>query len=387
MPLIEETIPDALKPEAEAARAWFSKAHGSEFKLTGIVAPEQVDGRESNAAVRELQLILCGTQEGQEVCLRERFEVRPTGYGFDVVHLKDRVPESGYPTPLLDPPAGVREGWLDTVVTKHEFVVLVFYRGFWCPPCRRELLSYQKSEVVDAIRNAGGEIYAITSEPHSLAVNAQKEWQTGFEHVGDPHQEILAACHQRGWLSLIIWNYRPNFRHEVRKSFSHPKGIFQPGVLAVSRAGRVLYRWRSRPDSRNVGGSICRVTAEHVWDSVQQALEKPSDTDDAPLDHAAKLDHKGVPSPYFLLMLFASGWFLRPNYFVMAANNHPLKEIQKQMRAARWRALIFIAGWIAAFAFLPTWIPAVVLVLWIAIVAPQIYKLSKAGKHNAEFGQ
>ena len=31
----------------------------------------------------------------------------------------------------LDPPPGARRGWLDSVLTKHEFIVLVFYRGFW----------------------------------------------------------------------------------------------------------------------------------------------------------------------------------------------------------------------------------------------------------------
>ena len=35
------------------------------------------------------------------------------------------------PAPLLDPPAGVRTGWLDDVLQKYSFVVLVFYRGFW----------------------------------------------------------------------------------------------------------------------------------------------------------------------------------------------------------------------------------------------------------------
>ena len=131
MPPIEETIPDALVAEAEAARAWFSKQRGSDFKLTGIVDPDDVGERDSAADARALQLILCGTQDGQDVCLRERFELNPLNNGFDVVHLKETSPELGSPAPLLDPPAGVRKGWLDSVAAKHAFVVLVFYRGFW----------------------------------------------------------------------------------------------------------------------------------------------------------------------------------------------------------------------------------------------------------------
>ena len=131
MPRIEETIPDALAAEAEAARAWFSQERGSDFKLTGIVDPDDIGERGSATAARELQLILCGSQDGQEVCLRERFELSPSSDGYDVVHLKETSPDLGSPAPLLDPPPGVRKGWLDTVVANHAFVVLVFYRGFW----------------------------------------------------------------------------------------------------------------------------------------------------------------------------------------------------------------------------------------------------------------
>jgi hypothetical protein len=67
------------------------------------------------------------------VCLRERFLVRPTrdDGGFDVTHIADTGPKIGSPAPLLDPPPGVRAGWLDEAMKQHAFVVLVFYRGFW----------------------------------------------------------------------------------------------------------------------------------------------------------------------------------------------------------------------------------------------------------------
>ena len=138
MPVIEEVIPDAFAAEAEAARLWFTREQSTEFKLTGIVDPQEVLARESSSGgARELQLILCGNQEGQEVCLRERFEIKPDGDGFDVTHLADDAANAtgsfkiGSPAPLLDPPPGVRAVWLDDILQKYSFVVLVFYRGFW----------------------------------------------------------------------------------------------------------------------------------------------------------------------------------------------------------------------------------------------------------------
>lgn len=120
-----------MAAEAEAARDWFSQERGSDFKLTGIVDPDDIGERGSAVAARELQLILCGSPDGQEVCLRERFELTPSGDGFDVVHLKETSSDPSSPAPLLDPPPGIRKGWLDTVAANHAFVVLVFYRGFW----------------------------------------------------------------------------------------------------------------------------------------------------------------------------------------------------------------------------------------------------------------
>lgn len=128
MPRIEETIPDELAAEAEAARAWFASDRDAEFKLTGIVDPEAVS---RGGETRDLQLILCGQERGQDVCLRERFRVTRAGDGLDVEHLDDPAPPVGSPAPLLDPPPGSREGWLDAVIGGHEFVVLLFYRGFW----------------------------------------------------------------------------------------------------------------------------------------------------------------------------------------------------------------------------------------------------------------
>ncbi len=131
MPRVEESIPANLVDEAEAARAWFARDRGSEFKLTGIVDPEEVRERDSETDARQLQLILCGSRDGQDVCLRERFEVKLASEGFDVKLLEDSSPDIGSPAPLLDPPVGVRAGWLKQVLAQHSFVVLVFYRGFW----------------------------------------------------------------------------------------------------------------------------------------------------------------------------------------------------------------------------------------------------------------
>ena len=133
MSRVVQNIPDPVAAEAEAARAWFARENEIDVKLTGIVDPEEALADGVGTDTRDLQLILCGNREGQDLCLRERFQVkrRDDAGGFEVIHIPNTGPEIGSPAPLLDPPLGVRADWLQGVMQDHAFVVLVFYRGLW----------------------------------------------------------------------------------------------------------------------------------------------------------------------------------------------------------------------------------------------------------------
>jgi len=231
------------------------------------------------------------------------------------------------------------------------------------------LRGYLKEGVVTAIREGGGEIFAITSEPQSLARNAQDDWKTGFEHIGDPHQEVLGQCTDRGWLSLFVNDWGDGSFSKPTSWVSHPKGYFQPGVLALSRDARVLYRWRCRPTRKNVGGALMRPTALHVWTRVQAALAESKDAPDVPHDDNPVLDTNSVPWPLFVTLLLANGWFLRPVGFDQRVGGAASAVRQ---RNAVLRIPFFIAAWVAAFAFLPLWIAALAFAGWVAKITPGV---------------
>lgn len=228
---------------------------------------------------------------------------------------------------------------------------------------------YAESGVVAAVRDAGGEIYAITSEPQTLARNAQEDWETGLEHVGDPHQEIASECRERGWLSLFTNDWGTDLVGAGPSWVSHPKGYFQPGVLALQREGRVLYRWRCRPSRKNVGGAIARPTPAHVWSRAQAALREPPDADDAAVDADPVLDSPPLPWPVFVALLFANGWFLRPVPFDQRSGRDTVPQRQ---RNALLRIPFFVAAWVAAALLLPAWVVALVFAGWVAQIAPGI---------------
>ncbi|MEM7412081.1 MAG: hypothetical protein AAF430_17770 [Myxococcota bacterium] len=216
------------------------------------------------------------------------------------------------------------------------------------------------------VRAAGGEIYAVSSEPQGLSARARTDWELDFETVGDPHHEIAETCRERGWVDLFV-NERIEFlERSVAASdadfeVTHPNGYFQPGVLAVGAGGRVLYRWRGVPTHQNMGGATERPTAEYVWSRLEQALAGDGTQGDAALDTDPPLDSRGIPWPLFSSLLMANGWFLGPRGF----------RSPKHILYAGLRWIGFIAAWIAAFALLPKLPVAVALAGWVAYIAPK----------------
>lgn len=127
MTTVSEVIPEALQPEVDAALAWFNTTQEHEFEVTGILDP---DLALRASAPRELRLVLCGG----DTCQQRSFRVTQAVGGFEVADGDADEVAAAASQPLqaeLDPPPGPRRGWLDSVLGKHAFVLLVFYRGFW----------------------------------------------------------------------------------------------------------------------------------------------------------------------------------------------------------------------------------------------------------------
>jgi hypothetical protein len=234
----------------------------------------------------------------------------------------------------------------------------------------------QKAGVVRDIRSAGGEIFGITSEPQTLATEAGENWGLEFPLIGDPHHEIADACRARGWIDLVV-NAAPDSHGEFARGIDapvHPKGYFQPGVLALTSEHRILYRWRGVPTRKNNGGATERPTAEHVGRQILDALARPG-APDAPLDVPPAVDMPGIPWAFFVPLVLANGNFWRPKGFALQRRG-PDDTGARAKRAAAKLAL-FVAGWAAAFAFLPAaWVGAALLA-WGVAVAPGIVEVHR----------
>lgn len=227
-----------------------------------------------------------------------------------------------------------------------------------------------KEGVDEKIRAAGGEVYAVSSEPQALCDRALREWSLSFETVGDPHQEIAGACRKRGWVDLFVNEHLEFLRMSAGDGDwapTHPKGYFQPGVLALNTKGRVLYRWRGVPTRRNMGGALERPTAQHVWSEVASALGNDANSSDAPLDADPPLDSRGLPWSLFTALLIANGWFVKARGF----------KSPKRIAYAGIRLLGFVGLWIAAFAWLPVLLVGTAFVAWALFISRHVRWVSE----------
>lgn len=114
-------IPPHLAEPAEAAVAWLNRTRNANFALTGLV--DTPEGAALDAEF-ELGLVLCD----HDICAREQVRVQRNGDAWDFQLVT--ADEPAIP-PLLDPPEGVRARWLDEQLAKHDFILLLFYRGLW----------------------------------------------------------------------------------------------------------------------------------------------------------------------------------------------------------------------------------------------------------------
>jgi hypothetical protein len=218
--------------------------------------------------------------------------------------------------------------------------------------------------IVEKIRAAGGEIFAITSEPQHLADQAHEHWELDFENVGDPHQEISRTCSERGWLTLYANRGDLEFlRRGANWEVEHPKGYFQPGVLALTNAGRILYRWRSVPSVKNLNGTVARPTAQHAWGVIERSLAAGDAAEDAAHDDNPAIDQAPPPRIVFFAALIANGWFLRVKSFAYSPG---VRSVPSRFAAALSRWLLFLVFWIAALAFLPTALVGLAFAGWLA---------------------
>ena len=146
------------------------------------------------------------------------------------------------------------------------------------------------------------------------ADQAHEHWALNFENIGDPHQEISKICSERGWLDALQNRGSLEFLQSgVDWEIEHPKGFFQPGVLAFDQRaagapplafGAVEREFKRDCDAANAHSRMGKYRAEpYGW-----RLGWGCSHDDSP-----EADQRPPPRIFLLQPLLQTAGLLSPN--------------------------------------------------------------------------
>lgn len=119
-------------------------------------------------------------------------------------------------------------------------VVLVFYRGSWCPYCEKALEGWDES--LDELNSMGGRLIALTPDAPSHVSEILTEHDLGFTVLSDADAEAAKALRIN---FLVDAATRKRYLgYGINLEESNASGLWQlphPGTFILSQDGTVLY--------------------------------------------------------------------------------------------------------------------------------------------------
>jgi len=146
-------------------------------------------------------------------------------------------------TPVVASPVDVTDA-IQTLQDSHEFIVVVFYRGFWCFFCEKWMKQWAKQ--LEHVRRFGGCIVGVTSQDQQTAEDTRKLWHIPFPLYGDPNNVMAKR----------VFNDIETKR--CNETAVYPRGMGQPSVFAYTKDGVLLHSWTQRAHPRNNEGASDR---------------------------------------------------------------------------------------------------------------------------------
>ncbi len=130
-------------------------------------------------------------------------------------------------------------------------VVLVFYRGYWCPYCNRELSRLQDS--LDLIREKGAIVIAVSPEkPENVKQTVEKTKAT-YSVLYDEGMKIMKSYDVEFELEeTTLARYRSSGLDIEKNNGTNGKYLPVPAVYIIDKESTVTYRffdadYRKRP--------------------------------------------------------------------------------------------------------------------------------------------
>ncbi len=143
-------------------------------------------------------------------------------------------------------------------------VVVVFYRGGWCPYCNLHLAELNRS--LDEIRALGASLIAITPQRPDDSLSFAEKLDLGFDVLSDPGQQVIRSYHLQFRLPDVLHDlYRQMGMGLEEQNADGSWNLPVPATFVVDRGGIIAAR-HVDPDYKE------RMSASAVLEALQALL-------------------------------------------------------------------------------------------------------------------
>jgi len=137
-------------------------------------------------------------------------------------------------------------------------VVLVFYRGYWCPYCNKELQRLEDS--LQLIKDRGAQLIAITPEKQDGIAKTVEKTKASFPIITDEEMKIMKAYDVAYQVDdKTIARYKMASIDLAANNGQKANAVYLPipAVYIINKQGEITYRYfdsdyRKRPSAKDI---------------------------------------------------------------------------------------------------------------------------------------
>jgi peroxiredoxin len=142
-------------------------------------------------------------------------------------------------------------------------LIVVFYRGGWCPYCNLELRAYQ--QMLPEILGTGARLVAVSPETPDHALDTAQKNDLAFDVLSDVEGKLADALGIRFELSPDVKALYEKFGHDLPEHNGDGKWTLPiPATYVVDRGGRIAFAhvepdYRLRADPNDVMAALAKL--------------------------------------------------------------------------------------------------------------------------------
>ena len=133
-------------------------------------------------------------------------------------------------------------------------VVIIFYRGYWCPYCNRELQKLEDS--LQSIKGKGAQLIAITPEKQEGVAKTIEKTKASYPIITDEELKIMKA-YDVAYLvdTKTIDRYKMASIDLAANNGQKPDGVYLPvpAVYIIGKDGEIKYRFFEEDYKKQAG--------------------------------------------------------------------------------------------------------------------------------------